>query len=194
MPSRKHDARVAVRALPFLFVALSAACLAGCGDAYAIRKLVPAATAMTDEEYQAMARATELPREEWFDNKSLTMLFVTEMSVILADDKGATESEESKAEFHWLGVPKPADLAHEIDRSSSRPKTLIHSDRITNVECNRNQDIATGTISFKVTYLCEGRVGYVAIKKNGAWVITELTMPAHGIHIIRNELGTWQRK
>ena len=162
-------------------------------DKAEIRRLIPAATSMTRKYLMTMLKA-QTPKASDFEDKSLTlMLLVLPIS----------EDREAKKEFRFLNerLTKPQKILEEVYRGGvvrklfpNSPITFIHADRITDVTCKAKGDTATGTISFKVPSLCEGKVNYKAIRKSGKWRITELKMPANKIHIARDDKGVWRKK
>jgi len=187
-----------------LFGGISVGCAIAGGDAKEageIKKLVPAATAMSNAEYKVTCELTNAPTEELYENKSLTMLILTTLwweskmysNMIHPDRTKEGEDADAKAEFEWLELLIPFEALQEIDRGERRPKTIIHANRITDVTCHVDEDRATGCVSFTVPRICRGKVNYVAVKSDGVWKITEFHMPAHKLDI-RKEGDEWRRE
>ncbi len=159
-----------------------------------IKRLIPEAAAMAREEVEKLARSDTTPRASDLENKSLTFIFFT---------LRWKEHAEAKEQFQFLkGVPKPSDIARETYRVGMRigkltllkgPVTFIHADRITDFTCNVQGDTAKGTVSFKVPDLYQGKVDYVAKRKDGEWKIEQFILSAYDIHIVRNAEGTWDK-
>jgi hypothetical protein len=175
--------------LSLIFAALAAA--AHADDKEEIKKLIPAATAMKKADFQELATSERAPSADQIEDKSLTLM-------LLALRPPAEVTEEHNAEFSYVGegFPQPSKIAAEVagGRFSIAPATFIHAKRITDITCEVTGDEATGVISYKVPDLYQGKVHYVAQRKEGAWAITELSMPAHKIFIVRGENGLWQEK
>ena len=160
----------------------------GDADAEQIKKLIPAATAMSRQDFTAMATSTQTPKKSNFEDKSLTLMIYT-LRIVTEED------EKSKEEFQFLSdTPRPADLAKETLRGRFSLATAIHADRITDITCEVDGDKATGTVSFKAPDLYQGQVAYVAARSEDKWQIMEFSMPARKIHIVRDESGQWKKK
>ena len=141
-------------------------------------------------------RALIAPSYADITDKSLTLqLFAMKPN----SDRTKEQLEEYKT---LVDIPKPSELAAEIYRVRRigsliiplGPVTAIHAERITDFTCTVDDDDAQGTVSFKVPDLYQGKVQYVAQRKNGKWQITEFLLPAHGIHIVRGDSGLWSEK
>jgi hypothetical protein len=168
-----------------VFITLSHAGSARAADVDEIRKLIPAAAAMSLKDFDKLATSATTPKPSDLQQKTLTLMLLTV--------KAATTDEKALEEFRYLnGVPKPSQLAKEITRFvygrgrfriALGPVTMIHADRITDCTCNVEGDKATGRVSFRVPNLFEGKVNYVARRREGKWRIEEFFMPAHQIHI-----------
>ena len=158
-------------------------------DVEQIKKLIPAAAAMSRKDFIAMATGSESPSEPKFEDKSLTLMFYT-LRIVDEEDKKAKE------EFQFLDdTPHPSELAEETLRNRLFGlATVIHADRITDITCEVGGDKAKGTVSFKVPDLYQGKVEYVAVKSDGKWKIVAFSMPARKIHIVRDESGNWKKK
>jgi len=167
-------------------------------DAEEIRKLVPSAAAMSLEDFDRLATSATAPKDSDVEDKSLTLMALTLR--VTAD-----EDQKALGQFRFLNTdtPKPSTLAKELTRNVKRvaglriplgPVTFIHADRITNFTCEIDGRKATGTVSFKVPELYQGKVDYVARRTDGKWQITEFLMPARGIYIVRGKDGKWRRK
>jgi hypothetical protein len=146
---------------------------------------------MSKADFQKLATSETPPRADDIADKSLTLM-------LLALQPPAEQTDAHKAEFDYIGerVPTPARLAAEIagGRLSLGPVTFIHLRRITDITCEVAGDKATGVVSYKVPDLYLGKVNYVAQRKDNAWQITEFSMPAHKINIVRGDHGLWQEK
>ncbi len=135
------------------------------------------------------------PKDSDLESKTLTFLLLTLKTN--ADDAKA------KAAFRFLRPEKPSDVAKEITRSvrgagrfrvALGPVTMIQGNRITDITCVIEGDTAKGFVSFKVPKLYEGKVSYLAKRKDEKWQIREFAMPAYKIHIARAEKGMWIHK
>ena len=160
-------------------------------DKEEIRKLIPDATAMKKEDLTKLATSPSAPKAADIEDKSIT-LYILSMR--------ADRTDEQVQEFKMLNeTPRPSDLAKEISRSrrigsfelTLGPTTAIHGDRIKDISCEVDGDTARGSVTFHVPNLYEGKLDYIAERQDEAWRITELLMPAHGIHIARGENGLW---
>ena len=74
------------------------------------------------------------------------------------------------------------------------PVTFIHADRITDCSCKVDGDQATGTVTFKVPKLYQGKVDYMARRTDDKWQIVEFAMPGRDIHVVRGDDGKWKKK
>ena len=178
-----------------LSLGLSGGLVADADDASDIKHVIPSDSAMMHADFERIASGQSIPSSSKFQDKSLTLML---LALKVKDDQKA------KAEFRFLtdGYPKPSALASELfhERRTGkrgillRPVTFIQSDRITDFTCDVKADKATGTVSFNVPNLYQGKVKYVARKLDTNWFITEFIMPAHGIHLIRSDDGLWKEK
>lgn len=160
-----------------------------------IKALVPKASAMRKADFDRLATSPTSPKSSDFKDKSLTLML---FALRPKDD------EQARKEFRFLGQrpPKAAAVGKEMYRTLgmgrlrvlAAPITMIHANRITDVTCKIEGEVARGTISFHVPKLYEGRVDYVARRAGGKWRIEELLMPAYGIHIVRTKDNLWQEK
>jgi hypothetical protein len=187
-------ARISTAIVTILFLAPDSTLRAD--DLKEIRNLIPAAAAMTLGDMDKLATSTTPPKPSDVESKTLTLM--------LFSLKGG-DDEKAKKEFRYLTerIPKPSQLAMEINRFvkgrgkirfALGPVTMIHADRITDVTCKVDGDMATGTVSFKVPSLYEGKADYVARRKAGKWQITEFKLPANKVHIVRDDKGVWRKK
>jgi uncharacterized protein (TIGR03067 family) len=171
-----------------------------------IRRLVPAATAMPAEDFVKIAHEGESPKAP-LREASLTHLFLRMRPPPVKDPRRKAMDEEFMLTTGSGQVLPASTIEAEIYRPSSPgakiaaagvtpagPVTLVHADRIRGVTCEVKGDTATGTVSYEVPKLYRGKFNYVAHRTSGAWQITELTMPAWGIHAVRNNHGTWVQK
>jgi hypothetical protein len=181
----------------FSFIVSPIAAVADEEDAAAIKKLIPAASAMARNDFLRLAKSGTTPRASDIEDKSLTLMLLT-LRTTPQDD------EERKQQFSFItnGVPKAAELAAEMDRSKRignitiplGPVTMIHANRITDLTASVDADGATGSVSFTVPKLYQGRVDYVARSEDGKWRIEEFRLPAFDIHITLSEDGRWTKK
>ena len=159
-------------------------------DVEAIKRAIVMDSAMTREDMlKVMLKVTgpEIALELTdLEDQSLTfMLFV-----FLASDK-----EKKQADFQPLmeGEFGPVSIANEVGRVRRRdrrlipyePMTCIHLDRITDCTCKIDGDTATGTVSFKVPGLYEGRSQFYAERLDGDWFICKFSMPSLDVDIGR---------
>jgi hypothetical protein len=161
-----------------------------------IKALIPAATAMSPDDFQKLATSAEGMKPSDFAEQSLTVM-------LLGVQRG--RSEEAEKEFKWLfegGMAKPSAIVDEISRQGPllrklgvrpEPITFVHADRITGCTCTVKADTATGTVSYQAPGLYEGKFDYIAKREKGKWQITELVMPARKTHIVRNAKGMWEK-
>ena len=181
----------------FLVVAMGGPLSLAAGDkddTAEIKALIPAATAMSRQDFDKLARSPEAPTVEQAEEKSLTLLLMTLKPL---DEPQATEA------FSYVGMPQPAKLAREVSREGiaigafrmpTGPTTMIHADRITQFTCDVQGNRATGTVTFQVPTLYQGKVDYVAARADGKWAISELAVPAYKIRLIRDKDGKWATK
>jgi hypothetical protein len=98
------------------------------------------------------------------------------------------------------GTLNPADFARAImgpkDKDGKRRKygTLIHPEYITDCTCKVDGDSATGTVTFKVEKVYEGKVEYTARKKDGKWRIEEFRLPDLKLTTALGADGKWVKK
>ena len=159
-------------------------------DVEAIKRAIVMDSAMTREDMlKVMLKVTgpEIALELTdLEDQSLTfMLFV-----FLASDK-----EKKQADFQPLieGEFGPVSIANEVGRVRRRdrrlipyePMTCIHLDRITDCTCKIDGNTATGTVSFKVPGLYEGRSQFYAERLDGDWFICKFSMPSLDVDIAR---------
>lgn len=160
------------------------------------RKLIPTATAIDRNEFEAIARSPKAPTADSFAEYSLTAVLMLHR-IDPVDGK-------PKPQFRYLsnGSPKPSALVREMYRPAGvgkivlfvPPVTMIHSERITRCEAKVKGTTARGSFDFHVPDLYEGTADFVAKKGSGdEWQITEFQMATIGVHIIRDAEGKWQR-
>ncbi len=155
-------------------------------DVEAIKRAIVMDSAMTREDALKVVGSSKVLEPKDLEDQSLTfMLFV-----FLASDK-----EKTQADFQPLreGNFKPHSIAEEVCRVRRgdkrlipyEPITCIHLDRITNCTCNIDGHTATGTVSFKVPGLYQGKVHFYAERHNGEWYIGKFSMPSLDVDIGR---------
>jgi WD40 repeat protein len=157
-----------------------------------IRKLIPDASAISREDFEQLASSPRQPKASDVEEKSLTLM------VCALTPK---DVEEGQREFRFLvQSPTPAMIGAEFYRRSPEgiepggPVTLIHADRITDFTCEVHDNTATGAVSFEAPKLYQGKVNYVARRREDKWQIEEFTMPAYDIHLVRDAKGAWREK
>jgi len=166
-----------------------------------IRRLIPRAAGVPMAVFEKIARSPTTPKLSDFDDQALTIALLFEPPV---------QTKAARKEFRSLRDPaamaKPAELAQEIAgprwitgskiaRKLLRPyATMIHADRITGVTCKVEGEQATGTVAFRVPKLYEGKIPYVARRKDGDWRIVEFRLPCHGFRVVRDAEGKWKRE
>ncbi len=174
---------------------------AGAGDPAAeIIRLIPAATAMTQAQFDTLFATKSHPALYDPQETSLTLR-------ILELRPAADVSQEARDEFELM-ADDPATLAAVQIRDAISPvpvrrvrnpwnyvapgpRTMVRAERITGHTCELSGDAATGTVSYEVPDLYRGTFNFVAKRIDGHWQITELAMPARKIHLIRREGGGW---
>ena len=155
-------------------------------DVEAIKRAIVMDSAMTREDMLKVAGSEKALELTDLEDQSLTfMLFV-----FLASDK-----EKKQADFQPLmeGEFGPVSIANEVGRVRRRdrrlipyePMTCIHLDRITDCTCKIDGDTATGTVSFKVPGLYEGKAQFYAERHDGDWFICKFSMPSLDVDIGR---------
>jgi hypothetical protein len=176
-------------ALAIIFAVLAGVTRAD--DKEEVKKLIPGAAAMLRADFEKLAKSPTAPKADDVADKSLTLMLLS-----LRPPEQPTEGQKAEFAFLTERVPPPSKLAAEIYRGrfSLAPATFIHANRITEITCEVAGDKATGAVSFKVPELYQGKVSYVAQRKETGWQITEFSMPAHGIQVVRGENGMWQEK
>ena len=180
----------------FSFAQTPIADAVGDDDAAAIKKLVPKAAAMARDDFMRLAKMAA-PKADDFEDRSLTL-------VLLNLRTSPDDNDKRKQQFRFVtkGFPKASDIVSEVYRDrriggltvAKKPVTIIHLDRITACTAKVEDDRATGTVTFKVPDLYEGKVDYVAQRKEDQWQIVQFMMPAFEIHITRGENGKWKSK
>ena len=174
---------------------------AGAGDPAAeIIRLIPAATAMTQAQFDTLFATKSHPALYDPQETSLTLR-------ILELRPAADVSQEARDEFELM-ADDPATLAAVQIRDAISPvpvrrvrnpwnyvapgpRTMVRAERITGHTCELSGDAATGTVSYEVPDLYRGKFNFVAKRIDGHWQITELAMPARKIDLIRREGGGW---
>jgi hypothetical protein len=186
-----------MRSLALLFVGclFTSIQVAAADDAAEIKKLVPAASAMSKADFEKLAHSDTALKASDVEDKSLTFML---LAVRMRDDAKARE------QFRYIapGPIRPSELVAEIYRTLNLggtrvplgPVTMIQADRITGLTCTVEGDTAKGTISFEVPKLYTGKVDYVARKAKGKWRIEEFHMPAYEIHVALGKNGKWEQK
>ena len=171
-----------------------------------IRQLIPDATAMTPEDFEKVLAEGESLKAP-VGEVSLTRTFLRMRPPPANDPKRKQMDEEFAvttgsnqlsarqftAEIYGPYFPHVAITA-DVANFPAGPVTFVHADRICDVTCDVKGDTATGIVSYEVPKLYRGKFHYVASRKGGAWQITELSMPAWGIRLVRGEKGTWVQK
>jgi len=163
--------------------------------AISIKRAIVADSAMMHAGFERLAFDQRSPNPSKVEDKSLTLML---LALKVKDDEKARE----QFRFCTDGYPRPSELAEELYRVRQTgqrrilllPVTFIHMDRITDFTCEVHADKATGTVSFKVPSLYQGKVEYVAQRFDGKWFITEFVMPAYGIHLVHSNDGLWKEK
>ncbi len=175
-------------------------------DADAIRSLIPQAAGMRMADvsawWKALAVLAESPTtpklaeiEAACPHKSLTLFLFT------LRPGGGKEAED---QFRYLarGVPPASAMVAEMrrplgelgdDRQNSGMLTLVHADRITDFVCAIHDDTASGSVSFEVPGLYQGKTRFLARRREGKWRIEEFCMPAYQLDVVRNAQGVWKR-
>ena len=141
-------------------------------------------SSIPDDQWRSMdvKNKTIRPNEE--KNKTLTFWFMSYLA----------PTPPTKSQFEELEVfetSNPRKVTDEIERKPNR-FTIIHADRIEQIECHVNDDngTASGTFSFHVPELYKGKISYIAEKRNADWVIVAFQMPAYHTRLIRDG-STW---
>lgn len=164
-------------------------------DETEIRQAIMSDSAMMTADFEMLARQAVVPDLTSIEDKSLTLVLLT---LELQDNENARE------QFRFLTTPhpKPSELAGELYRAKAtgkrvivlQPVTFIHTDRITGITSEIHEDIASGTVSFKVPELYQGKVDYKARKHEGKWYVVEFSLPAYQISIVIGDDGQWKIK
>ena len=148
-----------------------------------IKALIPAATALSAEDFARLTAPGMTPVE----SESLMFLFM--------ECDPATEDEEKKKEFSYVGGPgteaDPAKLAGMISRGPH--KTFVKTDWITEFTCEMQMGSATGTVAFEVPEMIRGSFHYKAAETDDGWQIEEISLPAYGLITRRQKDGKWKR-
>ena len=137
--------------------------IASADDDSEIKEVISSDSAMMQADFDRLAHEPTVPSPSTGEDKSLTLML---LGLNVKDD------EKAKEQFQLLadGYPQPSKLAEELCRERRtgkrrillEPVTFVHTDRITDSTCKVHADKATGTVSFKVTGLYQGKVEYVA--------------------------------
>jgi hypothetical protein len=157
-----------------------------------IQKLIPAASGMSLETIQVMARSEAVPELGKFDDQPLSL-------VLLLNPPGE-RTKERDAEFRFLKkAPRPSELFGELSRNVPGTRipavpyaTFVHANRITKVTAGVTGSDARGKVEFRAPDLYEGAIDYAAVNKDGKWVVTEFHMPAHGWSVVLDKEGRWK--
>jgi len=160
-----------------------------------IRKLIPEASAMARQDLEKLASSPTAPKASNIVEKSLTLIL---LALEPKDDDPAKE----QFQFLEKGISHLPQIVEEICRGLESPEgakpggpvTFIHADRITDFTCEADGDTASGAVSFEMPELCQGKVNYVARRRDGSWHIEEFTMPAYDVQIVRDGKGMWIEK
>lgn len=108
------------------------------------------------------------------------------------------DTPKNPTSFKFLGdTINPSALAKAITGPDSKRTyaSLIHPEYITDCTVKVNGDTATGTVSFKVDKLYEGKIEYTARKnKDGAWRIEEFRLPDYKVTLALGADGKWVKK
>ncbi|MEZ6065722.1 MAG: hypothetical protein R3B90_08455 [Planctomycetaceae bacterium] len=168
----------------------------------AIRKLIPAAAAMSKADFERLATSPNVPKVTEFEEQSLTLLLIAMPASVAAEGGELTEEQQAALdrEFRYLGdAVKPAQLAREIYRSLGNtgitlgPTTFIHADRIREFSCEVDGAEALGEVVFHVPRLYEGRVQYRARLVDGKWEVHEFEFPARKLRCRLGMAGKWEQ-
>ena len=159
------------------------------------KALIPEAAGGPADEFRKLS--SEDARKFRFSNgQSLTWLIM--LSDAPGDRPGAVKNPTS---FRFLGeIPNAAALANAItgpkDKDGKFPSyaSMIHPEYITDCTCKVDGDTATGTVTFKVEKLYEGKIDYVARKKDGRWRIEEFNLPDVKMRTVLGADGKWVKK
>ncbi len=157
------------------------------------KRLISEASGMSSDELRTVAQAQDPTKFQPKNGDSLTW-------VVLNYAPGA-DTPKNPISFKFLGeAVNPAKLAEAISgpkdmlgkyRSTS---TVIQPEYITNCTCKVDGETATGTVTFKVEKLYEGKIDYTAKKKGDAWRIEEFQLPDLKITIALGADGKWMKK
>lgn len=128
-------------------------------------------------EWQAMNVKKGNVQPDKVESKTLTFWFLSHPLPETLD----------KSMIDELEVFKNANATKVIDEIERKmPRTIVHADRITELECKSDNESGTGTFSFSVPNLYRGKIGFRAFKEESGWVISEFHLPAYRVHLIRD--------
>jgi hypothetical protein len=164
-------------------------------DESEIRQAIVTDSSMMAADFESFARQATKPDRTLIEDQSLTLVLLT---------LDVQDSLKAREQFRFLKAPhpKPSELADELYRTKKtgkrvillQPITFIHADRITDLTCEVKDDAASGSVSFKVPELYQGKVDYKARKHEGRWYVVEFGLPAYSMSVAIGNDGQWKMK
>jgi len=162
------------------------------------RELIPEAAGIAADDLRKLAEAATATKVTPSNGESLTWLILT----YAPDPKGLPKEPSFRLFLDPAGpaAVDPAALAAAVtgpkdkDGKTKPYGSVIHAEYITDCTCKTDGDTATGTVTFKAEKAYEGKVEYVARKKDGKWRIEEFHIPDMKIHTVLGADGKWVKK
>jgi hypothetical protein len=159
------------------------------------KELIPAASGFPVEELQERMTATKPSNQAPSNGESLTWLIL--------DRVASLDAPKNSTSFRFLGDKvQPAAFATALAGPKPKDKngkykgyvTVIRAEHITDCTCKVNGETATGTVTFKVDKVYEGKAEYTARKQDGKWRIEEFRLPDLKITTALSDNGKWVKK
>ena len=161
-----------------------------------IRSLIPEAAGIPKADWEALTfphrdRRVDA-RERLLESKDIPSHPLT---MVLLTLKAPQPRMPVSKDFRFLKSPVPTgELRAALGKGHSPGyASLIHADDITDFTCVLHGDSATGTVSFRVEGLYEGKAEYTAKRENGQWRVDEFRLPDYKIRVVRGQNGLWAR-
>jgi hypothetical protein len=182
-----------------LLLAMSSLFIAGCSarsddelTPARAKELIPDAAGIPIEEFLE----TEKVRPTTFDpsnGESLTLVILRHVA--------SPDDPKDTASFRFIGdAVQPAAFATALTGPKDKDgkyrghASVIRAEHITDCTCKVNGETATGTVTFKVDKVYEGKAEYTARKKDGKWRIEEFRLPDLKITTALSDTGKWVQK
>lgn len=154
-----------------------------------IKDALPAAAGAPNEEFELLARSSTAPSIANTDNHPLSLVVL-----VLRMDQLDESPEKLQAEVKFLsdGYPKTSKIAEAMVVSRRKGYvSVIQPDYIDDLTCEVDGTTARGHVTFTIKECFRATVQYVAVKKDGAWRISEFSLPVHETKTVLGDNGKW---